>query len=177
MRHIANVIDQCEDGNKRTRTLRQIEGITVHMIDVGKNAAEICGFLKNYPKIRGMSYTFVVNEHGYIEQAKPLTAITPHAKNHNTATLGIACIGDFRVKEPPQEQWQACVDLCAFISFYVNRISVNEIRGHDERPNSSDDPDKHCPGRRWEMSRFRTAVSQRMRTVSMAELMIAGIAI
>jgi N-acetyl-anhydromuramyl-L-alanine amidase AmpD len=147
------------------------------MIDVGKDAAEICAVLKKIPNVGGMAYTFVIDEIGNIQQAKYLTTKTPHAKKWNSSTIGIACIGDFNVKEPPEAQVSACVDLCAFLSFYVNRISTNEIRGHMERPDASSDPNKKCPGRRWDMSKFRIAVGQRMRSVSMAELMIHGVTV
>jgi N-acetyl-anhydromuramyl-L-alanine amidase AmpD len=122
-----------------------------------------------------MAYTFVVTETGRIQQARPVTALTPHSKGYNRTTLGIAAIGDFRTRSPDRNQWDATAQLCAFLCIYLLHIDRKNIKGHTERPGASDDPGKVCPGSLWDMDKFRAHVENRIKTVSLAELMIRGV--
>lgn len=175
MLRVEDWIDRCEDGNTRKRSLADITGIALHRINCGEDAAAICEVLKKDPNVRGMAYPFVIIPNGTIQQARPLTTVTPHSRGYNHSTIGIANIGDFTVHEPTHEQWISSISLCSFLSTYLLQMSIEEIKGHTDRPNASKDGDKVCPGRYWDMVRFKTLVRSRMREVAMAEMMINGV--
>lgn len=163
---IINSIRQCHDGNRNERRLSFIDGILIHRIssELGRNAKEItASFNDTSTKYSAgsytggkMPYTFVIREDGLVEQARPLTLVTPHAKGYNQAYVSIACIGDYRKHKPSKQQWLAAAFLVESLRQKLRKPLA--VFGHTEKKNASADPDKQCPGKYWNMDKFRVAV-------------------
>lgn len=163
---IKNVINRCSDGNTSHRLLSGITGIMLHRIgtSIGSNGEEITQSFKNtkYPNAGywtggKMAYTFVILPNGMIEQTKPLTIVTPHARKYNKTYIGIACIGDFTKEKPTSQQWRAAALLCAALPKKLGNESL-PIVAHTKLPEASSDSSKECPGAFWPMPQFLDAI-------------------
>ena len=147
---VINRIAECSDRTVRRRDLSAVSRIIVHRIDgLGESAIEICDRFQTDPDVAKYTggenpYHFFILRSGQVEQACPLVEMTYHARRFNLAGIGVACIGDFRKHEPPQEQWRSLVDLCAVLRIWRELVIV----GHTELGSSAtSDPAKECPGR------------------------------
>jgi N-acetyl-anhydromuramyl-L-alanine amidase AmpD len=124
-----------------------------------------------------MAYTFVINKMGHIQQACPLTAITPHAKKWNKITLAVALIGDFRKSQVPQVQYDAAVELVTELCRGLLINDIENVRGHDELPGGSTDDAKRCPGKHLDMRVFRAAVREMIQNRATSRLLTLGVAL
>ncbi len=159
----------------RARSREQIEGIIVHRIEVsqedssfGDSPREVERFFVEHPigkKATGgdMPYPLIIEADGKITQTLPFNLIAPHAVAANPSTIGLALIGDFREQAPSGPQMksllQTCIQLVMAIGIPTEKLSEH-LRGHDEIPGASRDPDKECPGRILDMTDLRRRVSQ-----------------
>lgn len=84
-----------------------------------------------------------------------------HCKqNHmNSKSLGVCFVGDFDKKEPPEKQWIEGVRLCASLCV-ISNIRPSSIFAHRDFANY-----KTCPGRMFDMGRFRSAVTKRIKII------------
>ena len=73
-----------------------------------------------------------------------------HCAGHNTGSIGICLVGNFDEAPPPAESWDLAVKLCRYL---VRQFGVKEILGHTEL-----NPGKSCPGKMFNMTRFRRDV-------------------
>lgn len=148
----------------KTRSYKSIQGLAIHRIgsSVGRNGLEIARAFQDTSKYAAGSYTggkcpyhFIIrdDEYGTVDQLVAIYDVAPHSAYWNHSYIGIACIGDFRAHPPNSAQWESCVNLCAYLLLGLpDGIS---IMGHTELPHSGKDPDKECPGKFWEMEKFR----------------------
>jgi hypothetical protein len=154
--HVIDVSESLYDGRRDVRDLKDIKGIAIHRINVGSNARDIRDFFVEGEGGRytgnQMPYTFVVSPFGVIEQALDLREVGPHARRWSVPMISIACIGDFRHHPPDTDQFYATKELCIDLCLYINKA---EIKGHDELPGGSSDPNKQCPGKMFGLSMLR----------------------
>jgi len=136
------------------------ERIVIHRIALGARASDIIvafsGGISLAAKATGykMPYHYVVESDGSVIQTLPLDVIGPHAWKWNDRSIGVACVGDFRIHEPPKAQWYAAARLCRSLEMLYRA----DIWGHDELPEGSTDPQKVCPGAKWNLPFFLGAV-------------------
>ena len=162
--NFVNVIDQCDDGKPVERDLEGIDTIAVHRIgkSLGEDAVTICRRFIDDPKVAKYTggevpYTFIISDEGTIWQCLPVSEIGAHARRWNAQALGVACIGDFRKHEMPPVQHKKLIKLCAALQFgFPNELVV---KGHDELPGGSSDPDKRCPGDKLDMNEVRRLIT------------------
>lgn len=140
--------------------LSTVDRLVLHRTGMGARAADIvAAFTGGVPEAakatgRKMPYHYVVEADGTAVQCLPLDRAAPHAKTWNDCTLAIACVGDFRVHEPPQQQWYAAARLCRTLEMSFKA----DLWGHDELPWGSSDPEKKCPGGKWDIPLFLGAM-------------------
>jgi len=104
-----------------------------------------------------MPYTFCALGDGEIQQAWPLSIVTPHAARFNVPAVGFAMLGDFRSGNPPtSEQYDAAICACAGLLRYFPRA---QLVGHSELDGASRDKNKVCPGTLCDMDRMRRNVN------------------
>jgi len=138
--------------------------IMVHRCTMGETAEAVA---EGYRTVRGareatggkMPYAVVVYRDGTVVQSASLTDITPHAAAYNRRAIGVACIGDFRLSPPAQEQWDSLIwVLHRLRDWSGHRLSVH---GHTEFTRATRDASKQCPGRHLSMALVRDAVESR----------------
>jgi len=171
---IVNRISECFDASHRSRK-KQIEGEIVHRfgLNLAHDAAGVARFARLDANVGSkMAYTFVVLEDGTIEQALPLDAIGWHARGWSETHLGIAVLGDFRKHLPTVNQLQALIELLAELSAMRGSITFG---AHDQFPNSSNDPNKQCPGEFLDCGALRDQVRQRLRDRAKDVLIDSGL--
>ena len=159
-----NVIKQCDDGKHRELDLSKISTLAVHRIgkSLGEDAITICRRFIDDPKVAKYTgaevpYTFIIGEAGTIWQCLPVSDYGAHARRWNVHALGVACIGDFRVHNMPAVQYSQLLRLCVVLNFGFKKGL--DIKGHDELPGGSSDPNKRCPGARLDMQSLRWHVA------------------
>lgn len=152
------------------RISEDIRGVVVHRIEVSQEdpafadtPADIERFFADHPVGREatggrMPYAILVDADGRVTQTVPLARVTPHARQHNPSTVGVACIGDFRARPPSRAQRQSLVRVCADL---LSRFSLepSALVGHDELSGASADPNKICPGAELNMNELRRDVA------------------
>lgn len=159
-----DVISQCDDGKHRIREpLATIDTIAVHRIgkSLGEDAITICRRFIDDPEVAKYTggevpYGFILGAGGTIWQCLPISEVGAHARRWNKQAIGVACIGDFREHMMPPFQYKRLIHLLACLQFGFPRDL--EIKGHDELPGASSDPNKKCPGDKLPMQQVRDAV-------------------
>ncbi len=159
-----DVIKQCDDGKHRTRTpLLDIDTIAVHRIgkSLGEDAITICRRFIDAPEVAKYTggevpYGWIIGAGGTIWQCLPISEVGAHARRWNKQAIGVACIGDFRKHDMPTVQYHPLIKLLSCLQFGFPRDL--EIKGHDELPGASSDPNKKCPGDKLLMQSVRDAV-------------------
>ncbi|MBW1666861.1 MAG: N-acetylmuramoyl-L-alanine amidase [Deltaproteobacteria bacterium] len=104
---------------------------------------------------RDIGYHFgieLVGEHYEILMGRLPNEVGAHCKERgmNRMSLGVCCVGNFDLRRPPDAQWEACLRLTRFLMDSYN-IAADHVLGHRELATY-----KSCPGRLWDMSRFRS---------------------
>jgi hypothetical protein len=175
-------IDECDDGKYRARS-EAPKGITLHTFCVPTilDAAGISRWYQQNTQYTGgqMPYTIVARGDGRLERALPLMEVGPHAKRWSSSTIGVVALQDGNAQPPPMALWDALVELCAeFCSaFGWNPLNPVILAGHTEpsRPGSTNWPGKVCPGRFWDMGKFRSDVDEIQRNMAIQRLVDATI--
>jgi hypothetical protein len=184
------IIDQAKDHREQIRDAKAIEGIMIHRVGVdlrqnlviGYDALTICdAFLGRnerwaaVAKVTGRqnAYTFYVGGglgpeqyDGHVWQALPLDEVGHHGLRFSHSHIGVALIGDFRVRPPTERQFLAAIDLCADLCLLIG-LASRRIVGHGEVEHAhsgSKAPGKPgaCPGDFLVMRAFRDAVHSQM---------------
>ncbi len=175
-------VAECDDQLHRMRR-ESPEGITLHMFGVPgvHDMAGIARFYRGHPEWTGgqMPYTYGVLAGGFVEQGLPLNEVGPHAKRWNSSTIGVVSLGDFNRHAPTSAQWHSCLDLCAelCVAFRLDPRSKTDVAGHTERPHSTNTPGKVCPGRFWDMAKFRLELDRIVRNAAIQRLEWARVAV
>lgn len=158
---------------KRAR-LDEREGVLIHRVgkdratgvDFGDSAEEICEAFTEGPAapfVGGkVPYTFIVEKGGRIAQALPLTWIGPHAAALSRSWLSVAFVGDFRYESPSDEAFLGGIFLVRNLLGTLGR-GISAVRGHTEPEmvalGSTKNRNKQCPGARFDLYKFRSALS------------------
>lgn len=87
------------------------------------------------------------------------TAAAVKEDRMNRRGVHICVVGNFDETEPPPAVWQQAVRLTAFLCEMLE-IPVVNVESHHRFA-----PYKTCPGKRWNMERFRAEVAQRRKTI------------
>ena len=93
----------------------------------------------------GEVYDLVVWRDGRVEQWHPLRQYGAHALGASRRSVGIACIGDFRVHAPTDEQWSALVQLCTVLRGGLQAQPA--VLGHSDVAGGYRDQEKRPGGR------------------------------
>lgn len=149
------------------RKLEDITTIVLHRLDLGTSDVDkiAAAFRDTAPFAAGsytggqFPYTFIVPRDGELNQALALEDVGVHAARFNHPSISIACLGDFRKHAPTQDQWSNCVGMCVILARLIGK-DHHCIFGHDELKGSSKDPHKSCPGRYFDMTKFRRDVQE-----------------
>ncbi|MCG8433512.1 MAG: peptidoglycan recognition protein family protein [Gammaproteobacteria bacterium] len=194
-------VDECADGDYDAVDLDKVSLIWIHRIgrSAGSSAAQIAEFFihgEGAPYTgSNMAYTYV-NGDEFVEQALPFNEAGAHARRWGNAYgVGFAQIGDFNTRPPESGQWRRAVEVCAdlvpflaphtakMMSLLPEHLRLEiPVVGHGEVPTAfgansgKDQPHgkNACPGRLWDMDRFRDEVRQTLRGRATAELINRG---
>lgn len=121
--------------------------------------------------VRRMPYHIVVLPSGTAQACVPLSLVTSHAGVHNTKSVAVGVLGDFRYHKPTSEQLGACGEILAALMTLRQDVTAN---GHTELPGSSSDPRKVCPGKYFSLD-YVIQMAQRInRTLSYRRLIRSG---
>lgn len=206
---IHDVIVRCYDGEKSIVVPDSIDTVVVHRvgkdlkygIDLGDTGPEVSdhftGRNDEHPAVAKATggqnaYTFMIGgdlcgaqNDGIVWQILPLFDAGAHAKRWNSRAVGIALIGDPRVKAPSITQRNSLVDLlvmvCGALKIVPDDLPVGSrtatpgLRCHDELKGSSSDPNKACPGGTVDMSQIRAEVRELMAARWQNEFVNAGV--
>jgi hypothetical protein len=74
-----------------------------------------------------------------------------HCPGLNSKSIGICCVGNFDQAEPPDRQWQICLNLTRQLMRDYG-IEPGRVLGHREWARDG----RSCPGKQWDMGLFRT---------------------
>lgn len=166
-----SVIDctkELDDGKDRVRSEEEIDTLIIHRVgkdsrtkaNLGDTGPEIARKFLFDPAIAKYTggqnpYTFYIGSDGTIWQALPVDEVGNHARRWNKRGIGIACIGDFRDVSPSKAQFEACVDLCAYLLKCLG-LRHDAVGGHSEfGATATNSPNKECPGSRFDLPYLR----------------------
>lgn len=177
--HIVNKIKAVDEITKKSLPKRHLENIScivLHRIDVGETPEQIAQFFASNPEYTGggMPYAFVIDRKGDVFQCVPVLRIAPGAKALNRPGIQVALIGDFRKEAPKKEQWEATLQLCAAFHSHAKIVT-----GHteDKTLKVSVDNDKVCPGRYFDLDKFRQQLNIRTAAQTVRAMGEFGIAL
>jgi hypothetical protein len=80
--------------------------------------------------------------------------IGAHCEFQNSDSLGVCFVGNFDNAPPPEEQWRRGLALVRALMFVFN-IPADKVFGHRQF-----NPAKSCPGRQFDLEKFRREVSR-----------------
>jgi hypothetical protein len=115
------------------------------------------GAIRNYHK-----NTLGWSEIGYhfgIEKMRDQTEIVigrmpnkmgAHIRGYNANSIGICFVGNFDIKKPPGESWVKGIQL---VRYLMKMYNIKTVLGHTEL-----NPHKTCPGRYFDMDKFRREI-------------------
>ena len=83
-----------------------------------------------------------------------MTVQGAHTRGKNSSSLGICLVGNFDAIAPSKEQWDLAVKLVSSLCSILY-ITCNSVYGHNEFADY-----KSCPGKAFNMSKFRDAVDR-----------------
>lgn len=101
-----------------------------------------------------------------IQRGRPLNKRGAHAADggFNRRSIGLCCVGNFDLVEPPAAQWDLAVltvrDLMRYYAENDILLTVKNILGHGESQILAGVKPKTCPGRLFDMDKFRSNVSE-----------------
>lgn len=154
----------------KRRHLNEIEGIMIHRVgkdratgaDFGDTAEEICKAFTEGPAAPytggKVPYTFIVEGIGRTAQTLPMTWVGPHALRHSLAWLSVAFVGDFRYDPLPDTQFVPGVLLVRALMGSL-ALGIWAVEGHDAVPGASKNKRKRCPGDKFDLYKFCSAIT------------------
>ncbi len=176
---INDKIEQCLTISRRVDKSERT-GVAVHRITTEHlhdprwppDAEGIARFFREHADVRNvigrMPYNVIVLPDGSIEQALPLLESGPHARAWNRKMIAVAVSGDFSGNPvpgispgpPTVAAYQSLTALCGILIWWLNATPDENLKGHDELPEGSSDPDKECPGEYLSMDDLRADVEE-----------------
>lgn len=173
---VINVIRELDDGRQRERDVTRIRKIILHRVgtSLGHTGPEIAKRFLHDPQVAKYTggqnpYTFYVGyQYGRIWQALPVDEVGNHARRWNVEGLGIALIGDFRTEAPRADTtWGASLVLVSHLCEALG-LSADDVEPHTggSLQGTTASSAKDCPGRMFNMDRFREEVRIRMLNVA-----------
>lgn len=113
------------------------------------------GVIRNYHMVecgwRDIGYHFgieIVGNHEEILLGRMPNEIGAHCKGYNRS-IGICCVGNFDNEPPPEKIWRACRRLVRWLMVDFE-MTNHMVVGHRELASH-----KSCPGRMFDMDKFR----------------------
>lgn len=100
-------------------------------------------------------YTLLIEPDGTVSQMLALEARGAHAYAWNDKSIGVACIGDFRVSDPSPAQLLSAVVTLACLHSLSGKHTL-PILSHDQTRTVP----KHCPGERFPLALLRERVAK-----------------
>lgn len=193
--HVENIISKVFDGKYLERGLSGLRGLMVHRVGMdlkinpphvmGHDALTICqAFQGKIPEwveaARAVGYqnpySVIIGGdggprefNGWIWQCLPLDELGYHARAWSRGYIGIACIGDFRVRPPSRAQRSALLCTLAQLCARFGMNPYKAVKGHGEVPEAHDGskaPGKPyaCPGDLLGMDLLRDDTMQIMKS-------------
>lgn len=185
-----NIIARVRDYKEQLRDVSAIKGIMLHRcganlkagLVIGHDAETICdAFTGQIPQWESVAqvtgyqnaYTFYVGGSlgpddldGKVWQTLPIDEVGYHGRRFSNSHIGIACIGDFRVKPPSARQWRAVLDLCADLCLMLG-MPPSAVIGHGEAPRAhgghkAPGQKEACPGDLFSCTTFRLELGLEM---------------
>lgn len=122
------------------------------------------GVPERYKARAFVPYHFVIGLNGQITQFLDYDARGAHCYGFNSHSIGIACIGDFRIEKATDAQMYASMVLCRDLLFkYGDTVRVKR---HDDLRRINNQRIKGCPGRNFPFERIKkwaeTALKNKM---------------
>ena len=74
-----------------------------------------------------IAYHFMADKDGIIYEGRDLSARGAHTQGHNTGSVGLCLLGDFRFEAPPSAQLQAVTALNRWLAW---RLRLTHLAGH-----------------------------------------------
>lgn len=115
---------------------------------------------KFHKEVRGwddIAYHYILEKyrrHYEVVVGRMMNEQGAHTLGHNFDTLGICLVGNFDEALPPDDQWLLAVRLVRSLC-YTLQIPFRSVYGHREL-----DGDRTCPGKYFDMDKFRKEIQQ-----------------
>jgi N-acetylmuramoyl-L-alanine amidase len=141
--------------NEPLIAIKNVEYIIVHHTEeIGWDTVMTHTFHQDHRRWSGIGYNFFIEENGEIIKGRGYH-VGAHAFSYNDKSIGICLAGHFDLHTPSKEQLKSLSKLCIFL---INEyhLSTTQILGHRELKGVA----KSCPGKNFNMDRFREAVKE-----------------
>ena len=99
---------------------------------------------------------YMVSRDGEIIDGRPVFKVGAHVKGFNSDSIGIDILGNLDLEEVTPVQFQALVSL---VKGLMRKYDVKIVKGHNEFSGVV----KTCPGLKFDMDKFRAALSSTLR--------------
>lgn len=154
---IADIVDKLPthpDKEYGKRKISDIEYIAVHhSISPASHPRNFAEHHVNNNGWPGIGYHYVIDFGGKIYKTNYANTISYHVSNHNSKSLGVCLIGNFKNAEPNEEQFDSAVELVKQLMDSYN-IDAENVKGHSE---FEDNENKECPC--IDMKAFRSVIA------------------
>lgn len=140
-----------------------------HSATPGGNAAKFDTFHREQRGWNELGYDFVIGNGSdsrdgqvevgprWIAQRQGAHCLTPSGR-FNKLGVGVCLVGDFEQTQPTPAQWRSAVELVEFLCREY-RIAPDHILGHRDAQATEGQPQTSCPGRLFDLGRFRRDVA------------------
>jgi hypothetical protein len=203
---IVDAIAELDDGRHREHDRSKINRIVVHRCGVDLKWGNVLGydgiavanaFLGRVPQWidvakavgRENAYTFLIGGNlgpeefdGVVWQCLKLDEIGNHARAYSYGAIGVGCIGDFRIQEASQKQYESLIELLFLICRGLMLDPLVAIRGHGSIRGSHDGSkapgrSNACPGDLLDMELLQQGVLSYSKRRGCEELEKLGIVV
>jgi hypothetical protein len=114
---------------------------------------KLYGVPERYKARAFVPYHFVIDLNGGITQFLDYDARGAHCYGYNSHSIGVACIGDFRIEKTTDAQMYASQVLCRDLLFKYGETV--RIKRHDDLRRANNQRIKGCPGRNYPFERVK----------------------
>jgi hypothetical protein len=113
-----------------------------HSATYGRDDLHTLDYIQNlHREDRGwadIAYHYLIGKGGIIYAGRPLEVRGAHVGGHNTGSVGVCLMGDYRVFPPPEAQIEAAQVL---VNWLADHLALTHLAGHTEF-----NPQTNCPG-------------------------------
>ncbi|MEM9846257.1 MAG: peptidoglycan recognition family protein [Bacteroidota bacterium] len=151
-RPIFDIVNQLQQNPEKvypTRPMSQISSIIIH--HSGTTSGSASSYARTHVERRdwaGISYHYVIDKDGTINQTQYIGTRTNHAPNCNNSGIAICLTGDYEIQQVPKAQLDSCLFLCHEIQRNLGRRL--EVSSHKQCTSN-----RTCPGRNMPMDYIR----------------------